>query len=75
MLLDANVVDVIVVCSFVVMIQSDVGVVFVVVGVVVSLPDELLEEKDVDAQLDMLEVLFELPGQCWHSSRTPCPCC
>ena len=58
-LLDANVADVTVVCIFVVVIQSDVVVVFAVVVVIVTLPDELLIQKDVDDQLDVLEVLFE----------------
>ena len=58
LLFDANDVDVTDVCISVVAMQSDVAVIAVVV--VVILPDELLEEKNVDVQLDALEVLFEL---------------
>ena len=57
LLFDAHDVDVTDVCISVVAMQSDVAVIVVVV---VILPDELLEENNVDVQLDALEVLFEL---------------
>ena len=53
-------VDVTVVCIFAVVIQSDV---VVIVVVVVIQPDELLEEQGVDAQLDVVEVLFKTHEQ------------